>query len=158
MLESNLDGITYNSQRTLQASYSITLHLSVLSLHLVKRRRGEIHNTRLISQRFCKHVYTVFRPLSQFVLLSIFDMYHQPLGWCCSYCEAQLATRTSDIKQAKISRLRGRNTVYTCYQVRIIGAAVILISRRFWGSQEYPSWIMKLTWICKQDLTFCINY
>ena len=45
--------------------------------------------------------------LSRDVLLNIFDMFHRPLGGHCSYCAAQLVTRTSERKEEKTSRLRG---------------------------------------------------
>ena len=38
---------------------------------------------------------------------------HWPLGWYCSYCAAQLGTRTFERKQNKTSRLSGRHTVNT---------------------------------------------
>ena len=47
--------------------------------------------------------------------LSIFDMFHRPLGWYCSYCAAQLVTGTSKWKENKTSRMRGRARLYTIF-------------------------------------------
>ena len=57
------------------------------------------------------YMYTVWRPLSRDILLSVFEMFHRPLGRHSSCCAAQLVTETSDKKQKKTSGQSGRPRV-----------------------------------------------
>ena len=50
----------------------------------------------------------IVHPLSRDVLEIIFNKFHGPFGWYCSYCAAQLLNGTSDRKQNKTLWLSGR--------------------------------------------------
>ena len=57
-------------------------------------------------------IYTLGRPLSRDVLLTIFDMIYRPLGRYCSHCTAQFVTGTSVREHNKTLRVSGRPRVY----------------------------------------------
>ena len=99
-----------------------SLHCPIFTVSLISHMHMSVLSVR---QRL---LYTVGHPLSRDILLSIFDMFSRPLGWCCSYCAAQLVTGTSVRKHNKTSRLSGRPRVYRGNSTNIYPGEQILFT------------------------------
>ena len=97
------------------ASFALTVSFNALA------GAGKLASVNTYHSNHFNYQYRVGRPLRRDVLLSMFYMFHRPLGWYCNHCADKLVSGTSKSKHNNITRLRGCPRVYiiSLFEVKV---------------------------------------